>query len=575
MKHILLSIFIIIAICLVAACSDTKVQGILNHAESIMEEHPDSALSILSKVDKDSISSKKELARYSLLMSMALDKNYIDTTSFDVLQPAIDYYLDKEKGSVNERLRTLYYQGRIYQNMGDENNAMTSFIRASETEKTTDTLTLARTHVAISVLSSDIYAPEEMTKHALNAANLYESIGRLDLQMDCYNRALGGCLLSKNQHQADSIIGLYKNLTYKYDGKILSKEDWAVAFLTYALTFGNEQDIKDNIDITMELENLHEGIIIEIARGYLNLGEKELSERYINLVDSLGPMGNKDKYLIVKSEIYEANGKYKDALDIFKRFQENEGDRVMSGESYDLMFVNEQHAKELSMLKSKQHNNYIIWGAVSCVLILTAILSLLFYRHKLIKTQMELLQSQTEQLEIEKKNAELDKKYHMMKAENQRIRIGELNEEIESLKEMLASKDSPLSTSIEKAVKERIEMLNSLIASAITNNPKYSTPYDEWKEKIIQDHVSFMNSTRLAFKASHPALIEHLEQHGLTEAEINYACLYALGMNGKEVGKYIHSQRHYHISSDIRKKLGLDINNTNLGNYIRKLMEQE
>ena len=37
-------------------------------------------------------------------MSMALDKNYIDTTTFDIIQPAIDYYLSK--GNADEKLRT-------------------------------------------------------------------------------------------------------------------------------------------------------------------------------------------------------------------------------------------------------------------------------------------------------------------------------------------------------------------------------------------------------------------------------------------------------------------------------------
>lgn len=76
-----------------------------------MEAYPDSALTILEGIGKQKLGSKEEKARHALLMSMALDKNYIDTTSFDVLQPAIDYYL--KKGDANEKLRTYYYHYRI------------------------------------------------------------------------------------------------------------------------------------------------------------------------------------------------------------------------------------------------------------------------------------------------------------------------------------------------------------------------------------------------------------------------------------------------------------------------------
>ena len=62
--------------------------------------------------------------------------------------------------------------------------------------------------------------------------------------------------------------------------------------------------------------------------------------------------------------------------------------------------------------------------------------------------------------------------------------------------------------------------------------------------------------------------------HGLTESEINYVCLYAIGLRGKEVGEYMQLKRHYHISSDVRKKLDLDEHQTNIGIYVRKLMKQ-
>lgn len=86
--HIIVSLLLSLA-CFIASCSDRKAQEAMDHAESLMETHPDSALALLSAIDRHSLSNERPHARYSLLMSMALDKNYIDTTTFDVLQPAI------------------------------------------------------------------------------------------------------------------------------------------------------------------------------------------------------------------------------------------------------------------------------------------------------------------------------------------------------------------------------------------------------------------------------------------------------------------------------------------------------
>ena len=84
----------------------------MDKAESLMDAKPDSALVVLENIPASSVKGKEAAARYALLKSIALDKNCIDTTTFDVIQPAIDYYI--KNGSPDEQLRTYYYQGRIY-----------------------------------------------------------------------------------------------------------------------------------------------------------------------------------------------------------------------------------------------------------------------------------------------------------------------------------------------------------------------------------------------------------------------------------------------------------------------------
>jgi hypothetical protein len=68
--------------------------------------------------------------------------------------------------------------------------------------------------------------------------------------------------------------------------------------------------------------------------------------------------------------------------------------------------------------------------------------------------------------------------------------------------------------------------------------------------------------------------MDYILQKGLTDDEVKYACLYAMGLRGKEIGEYIQLKRHYTMSSTIRRKLGIDEHETNIGLYIRRLMEQ-
>ena len=50
-----------------------------------MEERPDSALAILQGIEVGDLSGKEEKAKHALLLSMALDKNVIDKTDFEVV----------------------------------------------------------------------------------------------------------------------------------------------------------------------------------------------------------------------------------------------------------------------------------------------------------------------------------------------------------------------------------------------------------------------------------------------------------------------------------------------------------
>lgn len=103
-------LFAMVICIMTGACvRQSSVDRAMDSAESLLEERPDSSLAILRGIGTDDLQGSATKGRYALLLSMALDKCYIDTTDFSVLQPALDYY--PLNGTPDERLRTYYYQG--------------------------------------------------------------------------------------------------------------------------------------------------------------------------------------------------------------------------------------------------------------------------------------------------------------------------------------------------------------------------------------------------------------------------------------------------------------------------------
>ena len=80
---------IILIIGISTGCSGNKtVESQLSRAEQVMQSLPDSALRIIENIDTDDISRRSTRARYALLYSQALDKNYIDQTNDSLIRIA-------------------------------------------------------------------------------------------------------------------------------------------------------------------------------------------------------------------------------------------------------------------------------------------------------------------------------------------------------------------------------------------------------------------------------------------------------------------------------------------------------
>jgi cbb3-type cytochrome oxidase subunit 3 len=88
-------LLILLSLCLlVASCGHTSPQDkvLLARADSLMEAHPDSALTLLKHITDSKRLSSSDHALYALLMSQALDKNNIEVQSDSLIRVATNYY---------------------------------------------------------------------------------------------------------------------------------------------------------------------------------------------------------------------------------------------------------------------------------------------------------------------------------------------------------------------------------------------------------------------------------------------------------------------------------------------------
>ena len=163
MSQALNRLFLLLMLLLAACGPGTRgrVAATLDDVEAYINERPDSALAVLRQLDStDAPRGAAQRARAALLHSMALDKCYIDLQTDSILAPAIAWY--SRHGDPDEKLKSLYYLGRLQYNARDYQRAIVTYTEALElTDKAADMKYIGLVNQALADTYSATYQESE------------------------------------------------------------------------------------------------------------------------------------------------------------------------------------------------------------------------------------------------------------------------------------------------------------------------------------------------------------------------------------------------------------------------------
>ena len=148
------------------SCRDGgRAKGILRTADSLMEEHPDSALAILKRDSLEICRSGKDFRLwYALSRTEADDKCYILHVSDSAIRIAAGCY--DSYGSALQRVRADYFLGRVYCDMHLYGHALTSFNKAIAVDAENDSV-INRYKARAATWAGYVYEVEGLHKDAL------------------------------------------------------------------------------------------------------------------------------------------------------------------------------------------------------------------------------------------------------------------------------------------------------------------------------------------------------------------------------------------------------------------------
>ena len=540
-------ITIILALCLASCSQHSKHWETLTQIETFVEENPDSALSVLQGIEVDDLSGSEEKAKHALLLLMALDKNDVAETDFEILHPAIDYY--KNNGTPTEQMLTLFYQGQIHRINSQYAQAVACFGEAIKIdENSKDIQTKARIYDA----QGDVYRVltkwDETIKSKLCAAEYFSKLNNTD----SYVSSLLDVFYTYTK-KGDSIsAGRYHNKCNDYLKDISSKtrNKYYCYYLNYLIATNKLNVIENTIQEYLSEVPANNLDYLSLAYAYMALGD---INKVAEALSKNELPADKENILRQYAIVAALNAHMQEGSDMLKSSKEFFIERdslIYSLYENDIQYMHQKNSAKLQQEREelKKHTKTIIITSVILVLLIALYL-----------LRKRLQNSRTKNIILESEKTLYENMYK------------EVLSERDSLNDMLTN--SSIREETMTIIRKRLEVLNAIVVSHLSDRESDNKRANEQLQNLIANREVFIKSTRLTLEENYPHFFAYLHDKGLEEFEIDFCCLYAIGMKGKEVKAYTNLNRHYKDSSEVRQKLGLVESDTNLSNFLQKLLK--
>ncbi len=270
---------IIFLLILLHSCASRHAES-LREAESVMTEHPDSALTILENIPPKELTDRHSRALYALLLTQARSKSYITETDDSLISTAVSYF---EKSGDDRRLMlALHYSGELNFNNKDYARSLTALFKAYDLAVQLDD----KFWIAMSArMIADIYHENYHTAEEIEFAEIELENFRLSHRQPHINHAILDLAQTyvdaKKYSDAIRLASILTDSASKYNDSYLQ----AKALRIIGLTHIHNNDYKSAIPFFKAILNSDEYISSDSAflgYAYLKSGQPDSARQMLS-----------------------------------------------------------------------------------------------------------------------------------------------------------------------------------------------------------------------------------------------------------------------------------------------------
>lgn len=489
----------------------------LVHAESVMFDHPDSALHILEAMPMPSARRDKENhALWCLLVTQAQVKQLMKISSDSLVRIAYDYY--KPTNNARRKAMSALYMGNINYNLGNIEEAMQYYLEGkTEVEKTNDYKT---GYLIVSSLGKlylyrnfERYALEACSKaydYAVKDSNKRYQMGSLQYLARCY------CLLDK----LPAAIETYqKCMEIALELGLENDEYYYGVQHEIALVYTNSCEYEKSLCILRPFPVKYRSNSL-IGKNLFSLGKLDSAFYYLNKALNTDNVYTKESVYRYLYRLCD-NSKYRQYLKTYCDSLLFYTDSVMSLDkgkeiiAYKEKYDHQKLITEQQRLKlEKADAQRLLFIITICLIVVIAVVAYL-YQKRLVRKETT-IRKQSEQLQD-----------YMLQLHEYETRLMQNNRYMEELKEQLSGQE--MNSEELHEYREQIDSLqveNSRLSEKINSLQHHINDYSSKLDKARREADKFRNLSEenLYLKQRERVLADYVADNDRLVKELREKC---------------------------------------------------
>ena len=487
----------------------------LVHAESVMFDHPDSALHILEAMPMPSARRDKENhALWCLLLTQAQYKQVMKISSDSLVRIAYDYY--KPTNNARRKAMSALYMGGVNYNLGNIEESIRFYLEAkTEMEKTNDYKLgylvmsgLGRIYLYRNLIEYAFEACQSAYNYSVKDSNLRYQMVSLQYLARCY------CLLN-NLDKAEQIYEQSAELALE----LKNNDFYAVVQQELALVYIAQKRFYESLEVVQTLQPSSQTYLLR-GQIYLCLSKADSALYYLKKslrTDNVYTKRSVYKTLYQLSCDSEFNIYMKEFCDSLLFYTDSvmsldKGKEIIAyKEKYDHQkLITEQQRLKLEKADAQR----MIFIITICLIVVIAVVAYL-YQKRLVRKETT-IRKQSEQLQA-----------YMLQLHEYETRLMQNNRYMEELKEQLSGQE--MNSDELHEYREQIDSLqveNGRLSEKINSLQHHINDYSSKLDKARREADKFRNLSEenLYLKQRERVLTDYVVDNDRLVKELRERC---------------------------------------------------